>query len=814
MLDSIEENNPTDPTIHSLSSLVQFLEKPEDFLHSILLPPKPNEDDNASEYTSSIDLLILTSKHLFEKTEKLAKYLTQIDDHEIDRSEDDECPLSGLVELYTGDIEESKVNLDAETIWGQVDIQNQALLTEVAKNIRKLSKQINTVFNQDERIQLIDLNGVKSEESGNEDEYSDDENAIGGVQRSGSGDEEDDSDEEEDDSDEEEDDDARRARERMERSMAAMENSDESDEDETKDIHAISDVKQKEDLYDRSREELNDGFFDLHEMEAFADEEEEMLPNEAYGEPDPDDEDLIEKRKTTLPHRKGRTGEESDVSDEEFDALERKFESKVRRRKYRDDEDINALASMYKDDAAEDDNIDSEDDDVVNMTAADFFGQPRKPSKEYNNGLKKGVAPSRPDNDFDDEDSWNDHNFEDDDDFNWRNDSSAKAGHNSENPNDDGDSSESDADDDEDDEEKEEDDDDDDDDDENPPKDPKQLSNYKKRSQKLESLTEELEQEMLAEKPWQMLGETTGTKRPENSLLEATPEFEFATKMAPIITAEHTESIEEMIKRRILAEDWDDVIPRELPDIGLNKRNGELPEVSQEKSKLSLGELYEREYLKKAVGYDKDAVEKETEEEKAKNEMRMLFANLCSKLDALSNYHFTPRPVADEANIKTSETPAIAMEEVLPLHVSDSQALAPEEVYGKQKGRDGILRSESELNQTDRKRIRQAKKAARRKARKAKLADEKIISRLKPELGLNNPYEKRKLREELQMARASGKVIKGEVDKNSDYKTSTKFFQKMQSHVQSSIRDANGDSNGSKKRKAGQDSVKSSKFKL
>jgi U3 small nucleolar RNA-associated protein MPP10 len=269
-----------------------------------------------------------------------------------------------------------------------------------------------------------------------------------------------------------------------------------------------------------------------------------------------------------------------------------------------------------------------------------------------------------------------------------------------------------------------------------------------------------------------------------------------------------------MIKRRVLAEDWDDVIPRELPDIGLNKRNGELPEVSQEKSKLSLGELYEREYLKKAVGYDKDAVEKETEEEKAKNEMRMLFANLCSKLDALSNYHFTPRPVADEANIKTAETPAIAMEEVLPLHVSDSQALAPEEVYGKQKGRDGILRSESELNQTDRKRIRQAKKAARRKARKAKLADEKIISRLKPELGLNNPYEKRKLREELQMARASGKVIKGEVDKNSDYKTSTKFFQKMQSHVQSSIRDANGDSNGSKKRKAGQESVKSSKFKL
>merc|ERR1712087_328557 len=109
----------------------------------------------------------------------------------------------------------------------------------------------------------------------------------------------------------------------------------------------------------------------------------------------------------------------------------------------------------------------------------------------------------------------------------------------------------------------------------------------------LNSLTEQLEREALAEKPWQMVGETKGTKRPVNSLLEATPDFECATKMAPLITVDHTISIEEMIKQRILAEDWDDVIPRKLPDIGLNRSNGDLPEVSQEKSRLSLGELYE-----------------------------------------------------------------------------------------------------------------------------------------------------------------------------------------------------------------------------
>jgi len=40
-----------------------------------------------------------------------------------------------------------------------------------------------------------------------------------------------------------------------------------------------------------------------------------------------------------------------------------------------------------------------------------------------------------------------------------------------------------------------------------------------------------------------------------------------------------------------------------LPDIGLHKRGGgDKPDVSQEKSKLGLGELYKHEYLKKTAG--------------------------------------------------------------------------------------------------------------------------------------------------------------------------------------------------------------------
>ena len=311
-------------------------------------------------------------------------------------------------------------------------------------------------------------------------------------------------------------------------------------------------------------------------------------------------------------------------------------------------------------------------------------------------------------------------------------------------------------------------------------------------SSKLLALTEQLERDMMAEKPWQMKGETASTARPVNSLLDSTPEFEVATKLNPIITVAYTANLEEIIKQRIMAEDWDDIVPRELPDVGWSrqKRNkGELPEVSQEKSKLGLGELYEREYLKKAVGYDVDAAEKLSSEDQLKNEMKSLFANVCSKLDALSNYHFTPRPVAGDTEVRPLTIPAIAMEEVLPIHVSDARGVAPEEVYGtKKRGREAILRDTSEMDQIERKRLRNSKKSARRKVRQAKLADEKLISRLEPSLGLNNPYEKRKMREELSMARAGGRVTTGAADVNDKYGASQTFFQRLQNEAEQTIR--------------------------
>jgi len=676
----------TDPTIAALDSLNDLLENPQDFLHTLLLPPSNGDEDDTGTkelYKSQIDTLLSTSKTLFSRLENIAQMMERVENKQNNANYDeneDECPLSGLAELYSGeandsdDEDEVAMSMDAETIWGQVDIQNNALVSKVTKSIRKLAKRIdNTAKDGDYQIRLLNMEEINSGDDVDPEEESDADVADSDTA----------SKDDSEDEDEGEDEDARRIRERMERAMADM---DESGEDAEENESDVEKDEEEENEVDPVREEMNDGFFDLHEMEAFADEEEEMLPNEAFGEPQTDDADRREHRKKSLPHLRNRAGKDGEEDDEEFDELEKNMEPTSRRKKYREDEDIDALARLY-DEVDEDEDSDSDEDNVVNLSAAEFFGQPKKPSQEYLHKAKQDAQIQAAKDDDSDADSWDNHDFEKKG-GNWRDEEDAME----EDKQQDGDSDHQNS-------ENDEDENDDDEEEEEVAVETAKLSAYAERSKKMEAMTADLEKEALAEKPWQMLGESSSKKRPENSLLENTPEFEFATKMAPIITQEHTESIEEMIKRRVLAEDWDEVVPRELPDIGLDKRNGELPEVSQEKSKLSLGELYEREYLKKATGFDKDAVEKETEEEKARNEMKMLFANLCSKLDALSNYHFAPRPVADEAHVKTSKTPAIAMEEVLPLHVSDAQALAPEEIFGNKKGREGILRGESEMDQ-------------------------------------------------------------------------------------------------------------------
>ena len=160
--------------------------------------------------------------------------------------------------------------------------------------------------------------------------------------------------------------------------------------------------------------------------------------------------------------------------------------------------------------------------------------------------------------------------------------------------------------------------------------------------------------------------------------------------------------------------------------------------------------------------------------------MAALFRLVCGKLDALSNFNFTPKAAQVEMTVQAN-VPAIAMEEVLPLAVGHAETQAPEEVHGKKRGREGVLREAAELDQADRRRIRRDKKAARRKARKQAVTEEKLVNRLNP--GLGNKYAKEKMRSEI---KASGKVVQGTLEAASQkgaYSTSGKFFAGLQEEV-------------------------------
>ncbi|KUF98352.1 hypothetical protein AM588_10010935 [Phytophthora nicotianae] len=296
------------------------------------------------------------------------------------------------------------------------------------------------------------------------------------------------------------------------------------------------------------------------------------------------------------------------------------------------------------------------------------------------------------------------------------------------------------------------------------------MSSHQRQRQRLQKEIKDLEQEAISEKPWLLKGEVRSAARPENSLLEAVLDYDRPVKAAPVITEEVSIALEEMIKKRILEDDYDDVI-RKFAGNEEDQKN-KLEEVSMEKSKEGLGEIYEKEYMKTAMGFEADDESKQDQEE-----IEVMFKSLCWKLDALSNYHFTPKPAVKELQVKPA-VPAIAMEEVVPISVSDANLKAPEEVYEKKRKRgEAVLQSKEEMTQTERKALRNAKKHARRKEKRQREFDERLVAKLNP--GLGNKYEKKKMLESIAGAKniTTGKQIEGS---SKQFSNSKEFFTRLQ----------------------------------
>ena len=139
------------------------------------------------------------------------------------------------------------------------------------------------------------------------------------------------------------------------------------------------------------------------------------------------------------------------------------------------------------------------------------------------------------------------------------------------------------------------------------------------------------------------MGEATSRSRPQNALLEEDLEFDRVMKSVPVITEDVVQSLEERIKARILEDRYDDVIRRRPADDKpfLPSRFFELQDT---KSKQSLAEIYEDEYVAAktggVAGEDRDGKLKKEHEE-----IERMWEAICSKMDALSNAHFTPKAV-------------------------------------------------------------------------------------------------------------------------------------------------------------------------
>lgn len=139
---------------------------------------------------------------------------------------------------------------------------------------------------------------------------------------------------------------------------------------------------------------------------------------------------------------------------------------------------------------------------------------------------------------------------------------------------------------------------------------------------------EAIERQLTSERPWQLQGEVAAHSRPVNSLLFEDVAFEQRVK-APTITAETTEVLEELIKQRIKDNKFDDperkVKPTKPVSHGLKQ-----VEVSSERSKVGLAQLYEQEIIAKASVNQpaRDGPEKEVE-----TKLYALFAKLNALID-------------------------------------------------------------------------------------------------------------------------------------------------------------------------------------
>ncbi|KAF9643844.1 Mpp10 protein [Thelephora ganbajun] len=249
------------------------------------------------------------------------------------------------------------------------------------------------------------------------------------------------------------------------------------------------------------------------------------------------------------------------------------------------------------------------------------------------------------------------------------------------------------------------------------------LTNHQKRAVALKEQIAALEAENVAPKKWTLAGEVSARNRPQNSLLEEDLDFERVMKPVPVVTEGAVQELEEMIKSRILANNYDDVVRRrpvdEKPFLP-----SKLIHLEDTRSAQSLAEVYEDEYSAALnggiAGEDRNGKLRKEHEEVGKQ-----WEKICAKLDALCNAHFTPKQASCLINYVlndkflqaftiTAESDYTSLESALPTSQTASTMLAPEEVLAPSSR---APRSRSEMTPAEKRAQRNKERKKQRRTR-------------------------------------------------------------------------------------------------
>ncbi|EGC39891.1 hypothetical protein DICPUDRAFT_147339 [Dictyostelium purpureum] len=581
-------------------------------------------------------------------------------------------------------------DFDSEQIWAQIQLYNDPVLSE-------LESKINGFVKSKENIEILSQSNKKSNkrsiqyDEDLEDDYQDseldtDEGLDGEEDLDGDEDLEDDEDLQDDENLDDDDDDLQDDEDLEDEDEDAQDLEEEDsldegiDSDSTKSSKSSKSSKSTKSITKNNNKKNNNkniDFFDAKEMEKFLDDEDDNEYQRREDE-DKDDEDDFE----------GDSEEEDgglDLPDAELDDEERELDALLD--KYMEQNEMEQGESSNKKS-----NKKNKAKDVADMKFDDFFADPDEQDEDNEDDF--GLDHE------DEEEEYQDDEDEEQDQLSAEEDGEEVDEKVESEP-------------------------------EEATLPEEELSAFQKKASRIQERIKKLEQENLKKKDWTMIGETSAKERPSDSLLGESLDYEHTQRAAPNVTEETNKSIEDIIKKRILEKNFDDVIRKTEKEFKDNYKKK--VEISDEKSQEGLGDIYEKTYMKQVLGVE------ETDELKQKHiKIFELFNKLCYKLDSLTNFQYTPKMIKNkELNITTAS--AVTMEEKVPVATSTSTMIAPEEVYFKKNADE---KGDSEKTKEDRVKERKQIKKTWKNEKEEKEAEERHKEKVDPNYAKRNTVAK------------------------------------------------------------------------